>query len=809
MLRPHTIAPADSAGEPIFPDQPPLADDGTIVDLDAAPTEEMVDGILTTEQPDGGVAIDFAPPMINRGAPVPFTANLAEHMSPADMDELGSHIVDAVADDLKSREEWEGELAEGMKYLGLKYEERTIPFKGACGVFDPLLAEAVVRSQAIARGELLPAGGPVKTQVIGSGGPKLSQQAARVEAFMNLYLTELSPEYYPDFDRMLFWWALAGSMFKKVYQDPILGRPVAPYLTEKEFVVAYTTSSLDNCPRATQMTMMSRRDAKQHQLRGIWLDMDLGMPQEMPGESAERAVSQEIDIIQGTRPTLHLGDERYKIYESHVDIDLKGFEHKDESERTTGLPLPYRVTIEAQTRKVLAVYRNWRGGDPSTRKRQCFVHYEFIPGMGFYAYGYAHLLGGSARAATMLRRQIIDQGTLHNFPGGLRVKGMRMEDNNLGIGPTEFREIDTGGLPIQQAVMPMPYREPSMVPLELLRETYTGAKNLANTAEIAVGEGRQDAPVGTTVALLEAANKVQSAILKRGHVALRQELKLFAELFGEYLPEEPYPFPVPGGQSAIMKADFSPHVDVIPVSDPNITSSAQRMMRAEALKRNAMEAPQIHNVREAYAAVYTEMGLPAERIARLLPEPQQAMPLDPLTENQNALMNMPLRAGPAQDHEAHIQAHSPLAELPQMQAHIAEHIAMKMRVDVERVLGMQLPPPGTPLPPQVENQIAVLVSVAMQQIKIEQEMKNPTPEQIMAMDVRVKEMKAVNDARIADAKTALDKYKIDMQSRDKALDRQSRERMNLIDAASGASDNQTPPIPYIAGVLKLGLGRQQ
>ena len=738
---------------------------------------EMVDGAEITEMDDGGVEVDFEPSEDDEEEST-HDSNLALYMNDMALNGLGEMLLSGVEEDKQSRAEWETTMSEGIKLMGLKIEDRQTPFKGACGVYDPLLAEAVVRWQAVACGELLPAAGPVKTQVIGVANEQLDAQASRVKDFMNLYLTELAPEFYEEFDQMLFWLALVGSTFKKVYQDRLLGRPVSRFVLPDNFIVAYGTTDLETSPRYCHITPMTRRNFRLAQLAGVYRDIKVGDPQ--PDDTDQTPIQAQVDGVQGVEPGAE-GTEEYKIYEVYADLNLEGYENED------GIPLPYIVTIEEGSRKVLSIYRNYEEDDPTFQRESSFVHYKLMPGVGFYGLGYAHLLGNSAKTATSIRRQLIDAATLNNFPGGLRVKGMRLDDNNIGIGPTEFREIDTGGMPIQNAIMTMPYKEPSQVSLALLKETYESARNLANTAEIAVGEGRQDAPVGTTVALMEAATRLQSATLKRAHKAFNRELKMIANLFGKYLPDEPYPFPVRGGMSAIMREDFSNNIDVIPVSDPNISSSAQRMMRAEALLRFATQQPDQHNLREAYRQMYVEMGIAEEKIELLLlPEQAKPRPLDPLSENQNALTGKPLVAGAYQDHDAHIAAHAPIAEEnPALQAHINEHLALKMRVQVEQIIGQPLPPPGQPLPPEIENQLAAMVAQAMQQLAPSYKAQPPGPDPML----QVEQMKV--QQRDADSKldAQVDMAKAQLEAQTDAEDRASRERIAAMKMQSEALRN--------------------
>lgn len=793
---------ADGAGEPILEDGAAGALGPVDVDLGSNSPDTMIDGALRTENSDGSASFEFNPAAASDDPEVNFDANLAKFLSESDRDGIAQEIIEAVEKDKESRAEWAGALADGIKLLGLRVEDRTVPFKGACGVYDSIMAEATIRFQAMWRGEMMPALGPVKTEIIGLDTDENRDRSYRVKEFFNLYLTQLAPEYYPDMDQMGTWLPLVGSTFKKVDQDPILGRPTAPFITPDKFIVPYTASDLQTTPRATQEFELSYRQMRERQLAGVFIDAPLGEPGTL-GNEDPGPIAETVDSTMGITPTIYRGDSQFTLYESHADLDLPGFRHKDHTKAETGLPLPFRITVDTKTKKCLAIYRNWRQADERFRKRQFYVHYKFIPGLGFYGWGYAHILGGTAKTGTMIRRQLIDAGTLASFPGGLRVKGMRVEDNNIGVGPCEFREIDTAGLPIQQAVMAFPYKGADPVSLELLKENTESGRSLASTAEMAVGEGRQDAPVGTTVALLEAATRVQSAVLKRSHQAFGQELRLMSWLFGQYLPEKPYPFAVRGQQMTIMRADFAGHIDVLPVSDPNITSSAQRMARAEALLRTAMQAPQIHDLREAYRNLYTEMGVPAEKIDQLMPQPAQAQPLDPLTENQNALMNRPLAAAPWQDHDAHMAAHQPLAEqIPEMQAHVAEHMAMKMRAQVEAILGIQLPPLGAQLPPQIQNQIAALVAKAMQAIKAQQPGANePSPGQIMLDQLQVEAQKVAERAKEALIRAATEKYKTDMKFRSDMAQLQSDERVAHLKAFAATADNQTSPPSFATRLL--------
>ena len=791
-------------GLPIYDTDVDIAPPSEEIDLsaiDAGIPAVMADGAAIMPQGDGTEVVDLAPQteILSRQQVEAHDANLAEYMPETDLNSLAEQLINAVENDLKSRADWENMMAEGIKYLGWKFEDRTWPFPGASGVFDTVMEEAAIRWYSTASSELLPASGPVKTQIVGIPNEESEAQASRVKEFMNFYLSEGAPEYVEETNQMLLWLSIVGSAFKKTYQDPILNRPVSPFVSANDVIVNYGATDVDTAPRVTHRFNLPLRDMKMRQLSGFYRDTDLGVPTDTTATSGSNAIKQQVDTVQGITKTTTSDPEidiEYKVYEIHVDLDLTGFEHRSAVDASgtggepTGLPLPYIVTVEIESRRVLAIRRNWNEGDNSYQKIGYFTHFKFMPGLGFYGLGYAHILGNPAKSATALQRQMIDAATLEMFPGGLRVKGMRLDNNNKMIAPCEFIEIDTGGLPINQAVSPMPYKGPSQWSFELWKEGRANATKLGMGSEIAVGEGRQDAPVGTTIALLEAANRPQSATIKNCHRAFRREFKLIAALFGQFLPETPYPFPVAGGQQMIMRADFSNNVDVIPISDPNINSSAQRQMRAEVIWRSAMEAPQIHDLHEAAKQRYIEMGIDPARIEAILPPEQKAEALDPLTENQNAINGKPIVAAEYQDHQAHIMAHQPLAEtVPTIQAHIAEHMALLMRVNVQKTLGIQLPPAGTKLPPEIENQLAMLVAQAIQSLDKPQG-ETPTPEQIAMEQIKVEAQKVAASIAATKAKTQTEGFKAKLDYATAQQDRQSRERVALINAQSKRAESK-------------------
>lgn len=755
--------------------------EGSSIDVDLPPellggggdVAELEDGNVVVDL-NGGMALDAVMPEIA------FDSNLAEHMDESDLDRVGSDMVNAVDQDVKSYADWTEAYLRGIKYLGFKVEEKTYPFKGACGAYDPLLAEAVIRFQATARGELLPADGPVKVKVVGTPNSAVEQQAERVKTFMNLYLTEMAPEYYEDTDKMLMWLPIVGSTFKKVYQDPVLGRARSDFIPPDQFVVNQNTNNLQDCGRMTHTIPMNGRDLKQRQLTGFYRNIEV-RPTAITNESdARQEINYQVGLDAQTgelQATTLKVDENYMIYEVHIDLDLAGFEHTNDLGEKTGLPLPYIVSVDKDSRKVLSIRRNWIEGDRMYKRGVYFVHFKFLPGLGFYGYGYAHILGGNAVARTSILRQLVDSGTFANFPGGVRAKGARFENNNLSIAPGEFPEIETGGLPIDQVFKPLPYKEPSAGLFNIFTSMGTQSDRMASMTEVAVGEGRQDAPVGTTTALLEAAQKVQSGVLKRLHVSFRDEFRLFAKLFGKYLEDEPYPYAVEGGMSSIMRKDFDGRVDVIPVSDPNITSSSQRIMRSEAVLRIVQSiTPQM----PPYMLAATKMLLLQMGVEKpeqyLPPPPQVAQPMDPLSENQNSLMGMPVKAAAYQDHDAHIASHMPLAQTnPLLAAHIQEHLALKYRLMIEKEIGQPLPQ-GQPLPPQVENQIAVMVAQATEKLHAQMQQQQPgTPQTpvvdpgfAMIQDTAAKVKIAETKASVDMAKLQADMTKTRIASDDKA-----------------------------------------
>tara|TARA_R100001163_G_C5066084_1_gene204329 strand:- start:682 stop:3102 length:2421 start_codon:yes stop_codon:yes gene_type:complete len=648
-----------------------------------------------------------------------FNSNLAEVINEDDLRALSMDLCTDFDEDEESRREWLDTFTKGLDLLGIKTEDRTEPFPGASGVHHPLLSESVAQFQAQAYKELLPADGPVKTQVLGNADAAKEQQAQRVKEFMNYQITYNMEEFDPELDQLLFYLPLSGSAFKKVYYDPSKARAVSNFIMAEDFIVSYSTTDLLDCPRATHVIQMTENQIRKMQQAGLYRDIEIGAPY----EDEYSSVKSKIDEITGVSKPVD--SETYTVLEMHVDLDLEGFEDTENGEET-GIALPYIVTMIKESNQVLSIRRNFSPDDPLKRKIEYFVHYKFLPGLGFYGFGLIHMIGGLSKSATSLLRQLVDAGTLSNLPAGFKARGMRIRDDDTPIEPGEWRDVDVPGGTIRDALMPLPYKEPSGVLAQLLGVIVESGQRFANIADMKIGDMGQEAPVGTTIAMLERGSKIMSAIHKRLHYAQKTEFKLLARVFAESLPPE-YPYDVVGGSRTIYARDFDGQVDVLPVSDPNIFSMSQRVVLAQTQLQLAQSAPQLHNLREAYFKMYTALGV--QNIDEILEPPEEMFPKDPVQENQDALMGMPLKAFMEQNHDAHIAAHTAFMQNPMvqqnpaavqvLQAHIQEHQAMKYRLQVQQLLaeqGIQLPPEGQPVPMEVQNQIAMLAAEATQQI---------------------------------------------------------------------------------------------
>jgi hypothetical protein len=686
-------------------------------------------------------------------------ANLAEVLDDSVLGELSSDIQAKFREDLESREDWEEAIAKGLGLLGINYEDRSAPFLGASGVTHPLLSEAVTQFQAQAYKEMLPSGGPVKTQVLGTPTKESEAQAQRVEDFMNYQITEIMEEYDPDTDQMLFYLPLTGSTFKKVYFDETKQRAVSKFVPAEDMVVPYSASDLRTAERVTHVVRMTYNDIRKLQIAGVYKDVELSSSDDSEDEGA---IQGRADELLGLRP--NYSDDSYTLLECHVDLDLEGFEDTDMAGASTGIMLPYIVTIDQSSGKVLSISRNFREQDTLKRKRQYFTHFKFLPGFGFYGFGLLHTIGGLSRAATSILRQLIDAGTLSNLPAGFKARGVRIRNDDEPLNPGEFRDIDVPGGDLKNSIIPLPYKEPSATLAQLLGVVVDSGRRFAQVADAKIADMNSNAPVGTTVALIEQGSKIISAIHKRLHYAQKQEFRMLAEIFSEN--PVPYPYFVGEVPPDTMQKDFDGRVDILPVSDPNIFSMAQRLSLAQTQLQLAQAAPDIHNTHEAYRRMYDALDI--KNIDAILPPPQQPQPVDPATENGNAIKGTPLQAFPQQDHEAHVKAHIALLSSqasqanPQgyimLQAHVQEHVGMMARDQIttffEKTMqeaqqrGEQVPQLD---PAAVEAAIAQQVGEILNEIM--PALAPPTPEDPL-VEIRKKELendtaelqrKAMND----------------------------------------------------------------
>jgi hypothetical protein len=608
---------------------------------------------------------------------------LAEHLEDGYLGELSSELRQSFEDDMESRSEWEEAYTKGLDQLGIKYMERTQPFAGASGVTHPLIAESVTQFQAQAYKELLPSGGPVKTQVLGLQDAEREEQATRVKNYMNYQIMEVMEEFDPDMDQLLFYLPLSGSCFKKVYYDEAKQRAVAQFIPAQDLVVPYAASDLATASRVTHVLKMDANAIRKLQIAGMYRDVELST---FEGDDDE--VRQKVDEIQGTSKTYM--DDIYTILEMHVDLDIEGFEDMSPDGEPTGIALPYIVSVDEGSGHILSIRRNFEEDSPLAKKQQYFVHYKFMPGLGFYGFGLIHMIGGLGRAATSILRQLIDAGTLANLPAGFKARGVRVRNDDEPLQPGEWRDIDAPGGNIRDAIIPLPYKEPSGTLANLLGTLIEGGRRFVQLADQQTGDANSQAPVGTTVALLERGMKVMSAIHKRLHYAQKQEFRVLARIFRDNLPQE-YPYDVQGGERQIMASDFDNRVDVVPVSDPNIFSMAQRVTLAQTQLQLAQSNPEMHNLHAAYKRMY--QALEVQNIDEVLPPPPQPEPLDPAIENARALMGEILTTFPDQDHDAHIRIHLMFMQTPLVStsptvmgtfyAHVMEHLSQKARMMVE------------------------------------------------------------------------------------------------------------------------------
>ena len=633
---------------------------------------------------DGGATINFDPSSVNPEGGQDHFENLSDYLEDSVLDPLATELMEKYKEYKQSRQEWEDSYREGLNLLGFKYVTRTEPFRGASSVTHPVLAEAVTQFQAQAYKELLPAEGPVRTQVMGDANVAKEEQSKRVKDFMNYQIMDQMKEYEPEFDQMLFYLPLSGSTFKKVYYDDLLGRAVSKFIPAEDLVVPYSATSLEDAEAVIHVLRISQNDLRKQQINGFYRDIDLGEPPVQEDKLKQKEL--ELEGIQQTGT-----EEMYTVLEMHVNIDLEGHEDVDpEDGEPTGVRLPYIVTIDEANSKVLSIRRNYSQQDPLKKKKDYFVHFKFLPGLGFYGLGLIHMIGGLSRTATVALRQLLDAGTLANLPAGFKTRGVRMRDDAQPLQPGEFRDVDVPGGNIQDQFMQLPFKGPDQTLLQLMGVVVSGAQRFASIADAQVGDMNQQAAVGTTVALLERGSRVMSAIHKRLYVGLKNEFKLLAEVFKSYLPPV-YPYDVPGAQRNIKVADFDDKVDILPVADPNIYSQTQRISMAQMQLQLAQANPQIHNLYQAYRSMYEAVGV--KNINAILPAPMKPIPMDPALEHIVALSNKPFQAFGGQDHKAHIDAHLNFMSLnmvqnnPQVmvaiQKNILEHISFMAQEQVQ------------------------------------------------------------------------------------------------------------------------------
>ena len=750
--------------------------------IDALAQNEDAIEIEIVDPEEVNIAIGDMEISIGEGDDDTFSNNLADEVSDSALQSMASELCSDIDNDKASRKDWEKAYTEGLKLLGLQMEERTEPWNGASGVFHPMITEAVVRFQAETITETFPAQGPVRTKIVGKETPEKKEAAARVQDDMNYQLTEKMVEFRPEHERMLWSLPATGSAFKKVYYDPNLGRQVSIFIPAEDIILPYGTTEMDTCYRITHVMRKTKNEILKLQQAGFYRDIELSDPDKSISD-IQKAKDKETGFSD-------LNDDRYTLYECHVDLDLKGFEDEEDGE-PTGIMLPYVVTLIKGTNDVLAIRRNWEEDDPLKLKRQHFVHYQYIPGFGAYGFGLFHLIGGFAKSATSLMRQLIDAGTLANLPGGLKTRGLRIKGDDTPIAPGEFRDVDVGSGTIRDNILPLPYKEPSQTLYTLLQNIVEEGRRFAATADMKVSDMSGNAPVGTTLALLERQLKVMTAVQARVHFALKQELGLLKNIIRDYSDTD-YLYEPEGTKGPRAKqADYN-HVDVIPVSDPNAATMSQRVVQYQAVIQMAQMAPDIYDLPQLHRRMLEVLGI--KNADKLVPLEEDQKPTDPVSENQNVLKGKPLKAFMYQDHQSHIQVHMMLLQDPLIQqfigqnprapaiqaaltAHVAEHVGYMMRQKIEQQLGMPLPPEDEKLPPNVEIALSGMMAQAAQQVlmqdqakaaqqQAQQQAQDPVVQmqlqelQIKQGELELKKQKMLMDAAAASDKQALEEEKV-------------------------------------------------
>ena len=757
---------------------------------------------------DGGATIDFEPSAVNVPGTDSHFDNLADIL-PADiLDPLGSELKNNYIDYKMSRKEWEKSYTTGLDLLGFKYENRTEPFQGASGATHPVLAEAVTQFQATAYKELLPSDGPVRTQILGVKTPQKDQQAHRVKDFMNYLIMDQMKEYEPEFDSMLFHLPLAGSTFKKVYYDDLLGRAVSKFVPADDLIVPYTANSLAEAEAIIHVVKISENDLRKQQVAGFYSDVELTPP----GMTVNDEVSKKEKELEGTKKS---GKQipMYTLLECHVDLDLEGFEDIGPDGEPTGIKLPYIVTVEEGSGTVLSIRRNYAPNDPKKQRVQYFVHFKFLPGLGFYGFGLIHMIGGLSRTATVALRQLLDAGTLSNLPAGFKQRGVRVRDEASPIQPGEFKDVDAPGGNLREAFFPLPYKEPSATLLQLMGIVVQAGQRFAAISELQIGEGTQNAAVGTTIALLERGSKVMSAIHKRLYSSMRQEFKLLSKIISTYLPPE-YPYDVVGGARVIKQTDFDERIDILPVADPNIFSMSQRITLAQTQLQLATSNPQIHNLYQAYRTMYEAIGV--KNIDGILPPPAPVQPMDPSMEHIMAMSGKPFQAFPGQDHRAHITSHLNFmstnmvrnnpAVMAAIQKNILEHISLMAQEQVqlefrEQLQQLQTLQQQAPINPDAARQVqaitqeiearkSVLIAEMTQDFMMEEKKITSQfdSDPLLKLKAREVDLRAMENERKKEAdqkKAEFDRAKL-MQARD-IVDEKMEQNEKLAKLRAGVS----------------------
>ena len=720
-----------------------------VVDGQRVPAPE---GLEIEIDEEGGATVDFDPK--NLPDEIEFYSNLAEVIDDQDLEQLSDELMGDFENDKSSRKDWEDSYVKGLGLLGLNYETRSRPFQGASGATHPLLAESATQFQATAFKELLPAGGPVRTIIMGEETPEKYSRSERVQEFMNYQIMSKMEDYTPEYDQMLFYLPLAGSTFKKVYYDELMDRAVSKFIPAEDLVVNYMATDLDSCERICQVINMSYNDFRKKQVSGFYKDVDI-----MPSEYQQDDVKKKYDEIDGVKPSY--ADKVVKLYEFHTSLDLKNFEDEN------GIKIPYIVTIEDGSGKVVGIRRNFEKGDEKKIKKQYFVHYKFLPGLGFYGFGLIHMIGGLSRTATDLLRQLIDAGTLSNLPAGFKSRGIRIRDDAEPLQPGEFRDIDAPNGDLRNALIPLPYKEPSQTLYSLLGFVVQSGQRFASIADMQVGDGNQNAPVGTTIALLERGSKIMSAIHKRCYYSQKKEFKLLYQVFADYLPDT-YPYSVEGGDRTIKSKDFDDSLDVLPVADPNIFSTAQRVTLAQTELQLAQSAPDLHNMKEAYRRMYEALGV--KDLDQILRKDTPIMPKDPAMEHSDLLDGNLMKAYEGQDHDAHMQNHlifgtnqmilsnPPMAM--KLQKHILEHVSLKAKEQAAFLVSQ-----GQAQEDQLDQVVARLEAQFMAELKqTSQQLSGggrPDPAiQLKQQELQQDAMKDQMDAQVDQARIQLDAEKL-------------------------------------------------